>query len=124
MHPFVFLSIFEPFGEHRHQFAQHFRWEYDQSRKDGTALRVCSKNKLCADAKVGTASADAPEQLGVFGFAESQRRSIRRDDSCLSHPLKMWFAPNCKNGAYLKEIINDKPILTCEEAIAASKEKP
>ena len=88
MHPFVFLSIFEPFGEHRHKFTENFRWEYDQSRKDGAALRVRSKNKLCADAKVATASADAPEQLGVFGFAEGQRRSIRRDDSRLLSALK------------------------------------
>ena len=83
MHPFVFLTVFPPFGEYRHKFAQHFRWEYDQSRKDGAALRVRFKNKLCADAKVATASADAPEQLGVLGLAESERRSIRRDNSRL-----------------------------------------
>ena len=70
MHPFVFLSVFEPFGEHRHKFTENFRWEYDKTRKDGAALRVRSKNKLCTDAKVATASADAPEQLGVLGFAE------------------------------------------------------
>ena len=47
-----------------------------------------SKDELGADAEVGTASANAPEQIRVFGIAESQRIPIRCDESRLYRTIK------------------------------------
>jgi hypothetical protein len=33
-------------------------------------------------------------------------------------------ARSCRKRAYLEEIVDDKAVLTCEEAITASEEKP
>ena len=69
MHAFVLFTILPPFNQYFHKLVQPIRRKNDQSRKNGRTLRVQSKNKFSADAKVGTASENSPEQFGIFGLA-------------------------------------------------------
>ena len=121
------LTIFVPFSQYFHKLVQPIRRENDQSRKDGRALRVQSKDKLSADPKVGTASENSPEQFGIFCLAESQCRAIRRDKSRLSYQSSQHGdlrASYSSLRAYLEDIVNNKAVLTREETVTPSEEKP
>ena len=127
MHAFVLFTIFPPFGHYLHKLAQPIRRENDQSRKDSRTLWVQSKDKLSADTKVGTASENSPEQFGIFGLAESQCRAIRRDKSRLYCQYSQHGDSRASYSslrAYLEDIVNNEAVLTREEAVTPSEEKP
>ena len=127
MHAFVLFTIFVPFSQYFHKLVQPIRRENDQSRKDGGTLRVQSKDKLSADAKVATASENSPEQFRIFGLAKSQRRAIGRDKSRLSCQSSQHGDSRTSSSslrAYLEDIVNDEAVLTREEAVTPSEEKP
>ena len=69
-----------------------------------------------------------PQNSSAFsGLAKSQRRAIRRDKGRLSSQSSQHGDSRASSSslrAYLEDIVNDEAVLTREEAVTPSEEKP